>query len=105
MYVFSSFDRASLLLRMQARTSLRTASLLVRDAIIDLLNNFPKRLLKLGICVLGVCGLLMFEDATGDIGVLGVEDGFAVRENSPNRTLVILFLGGILILFIELKLV
>ena len=47
---------------MQSRTSLRTASLLVRVAINELLNTFPIMLPNVGICGLGVSGLRILDD-------------------------------------------
>ena len=78
---------------MQMRTSLRTASLLVSGAIKDLLNTFPNILSKVGTFGLGVWGVLMKDDAAWDIGERGVVRCSLVREDSPDRTLV-LFLGG-----------
>ena len=60
---------------------------------------------KVSVCGLGVRGVLMFDDAAGDVGGIGVEGGSAVREELPNRNLVIRFSGGILMLFIKFKLV
>ena len=109
MYALSSFNIVSLFVRIQSRISLRTASLLVRDAISDLLNTFPMMLSKVRFCGLGVRGKLMLEDTAAEIGVVGVEDGFAAQEGvdggfadhekSPNWTREFCFLGSIIILF------
>ena len=40
----------------------------------------------------------MFDDSSGDVGVRGIVCGLAVRDESPNPTLVIRFFGGIIFL-------
>ena len=88
---------------MQSRTSSKTASLLVRDAMRHLLITFPIIFSEVVICALGLSAVLMFEDAAEDVDRIGAEGEFVVREESPNRNLVIRCLGGILILFIDFK--
>ena len=77
---------------------------LVSDAIKDLIKTFPIMLSKVEVCELGVSGVLVFEDAAGGVSGRRIEGGSAVREESPSRTLVIRYLGSILIFF-ELNLV
>ena len=72
----------------------QAASLLVSNAIKDLLNTFPIMLSEVDVCRLGVSDVLMLHDAAGDVGGRDVEGGFAAKEESPNRNLVFPFLGA-----------
>ena len=77
----------------QDAVSLRTASLLIKNAIRHLLNTLPTTLSKADNCGLGVRGVLTPEDTVGEVSVVGfrwriaerkwvegLEGGFAVRE-------------------------
>ena len=78
MYEITAFYLLSLFVRIQSLTSFNTASLLVRDAINDLLNIVLRLLSKVGIRGLGVRGVLTFDDRAGEVEVvMGL--GFAVR--------------------------
>ena len=70
-YGLSSFRRISLFVRIQSRTCLRTASLLVRAAINDLLKILFTILSNVGIWGLGVRGVLIFDDRAGEFRSAG----------------------------------
>ena len=53
----------------QSQTSFNTASLRVKDAINNLLSILLMMFLNVGIWVLGVGGVLTFEERAGDVGV------------------------------------
>ena len=102
----------------------------MRAAIKYLLKIVFTILSNVGIWGLGVRGALIFDDRAGELGVVimgagiavrlaigelggwfaardelvGVEKGFAGREDSLNRTLVIRFYDGILFLFEVMRL-
>ena len=64
------------------------------EAIKELLKMFHVIFSNVGFCGLAVRGLIMLEDATGEIGGKDVVFGSVVREESPNLTLVLRFLGA-----------
>ena len=78
MYGLRAFRQLSFLIRMQSRTSFIKVSLLVSEAIKDLLNIFLTIWSKVGNWGLGVRGVLRFEDKAGDVGV-EIKSGFAAR--------------------------
>ena len=76
----------------------RTAALLVSEAIKDSLTTFPMILSIQGISRPGMRGVLMLDAAAGDVGGRGVVGGSVLRE-SPNLSLEMRFVEGILIWF------
>ena len=68
-----------MLIKIQSRTYLWTASLLVSAAINDLLKLLLTILSIVGIWGMGVRGVLTPDYNAGEIGVVGVGRGFAVR--------------------------
>ena len=73
-------------------------------AIKTLLKNFVIMLSKVCICGLVVRDVLMLDEVAGDFGSRGVVGDSFVREESPNLTLLMRFLGDIMILSIEIVL-
>ena len=69
MYRLSSFRRLAWFVSIRSRTSFKTASLLVRDAIRDLLIILLTIRLNVGICGLGFRRVLTLEPWAGDVGV------------------------------------
>ena len=76
MYGLRAVSRLSLLVRIQSRTAFKTASLLVRDAIRDLLNNLFSIRSNVGIWGIGVKGVLTSDNRAGNVGVV-IREGFA----------------------------
>ena len=68
-YSLRAFRRISLFVSIQSRTSFKTASLLVRDAIRDLLNILFIIWSNVEICGLAVRWVLTLEDGAGDVVV------------------------------------
>ena len=68
------------MLKIQSRTSSSTLSLLVSAAINELLNILFTMMSNVGIGGLGTRGLLTPDDKGGEIEVIAVGGGFAVRE-------------------------
>ena len=104
MYRLISFILSLFSLRIQSHSFFRTAFLFVGSywAIRELLKIFPMMWSNVGIWGLAVRGILMLEDAAGEVGGMGVVAGSAVQEELLKLTLVMRSFDGILILFIEL---
>ena len=76
--MFRALRRLSLFVRIQSRTSFNTASLLVSDAINDLLKISDTMYSNVGTCGLGVRGVLAIDECVGDVGVV-MSGEFAAR--------------------------
>ena len=71
-----------MLVKIQSRTSIKTASLMVNEAMWDSLHTIPTMLSKVGIWGLEVRGVKTPEDSEGKNEVVGFGGGFAVREEA-----------------------
>ena len=77
-YGLRAFNLLSLLVRIQSRTSINTAFLLVRDEINDSLNFLLTIWSNVEIWWLGARGVLTFDDRAGDISFV-MRVGIAAR--------------------------